>query len=544
MGVSLMVFRREISTAKPATSQRLAVGPSFAATAALAYFAVSVVAAVVFAMRRGPWLDEFYSIWFSDPAVPLAKAFTQRWLLDSNPPLFSALSRVSANLIGQDYERRRLLNLLPLGALVSFWSYLFFQRANERVLLAIYLVLMGSSGFFLTYFAEYRSYFSLLCFGAMLPLGLYCLSTEKSTRREDAVVVWAAVSISQFMLINLHYLSAVFALILAGLAATQMLFEGRRRDLLLLGVAALVAVVPLACFFIAQYTVMLSRSGGNYWIKTSPTGGIKVLLRFTWAGVGKNVVASLAAACVLWTGFGRWLRSPPPLVKALVEGDAGSMQQRIRCAAILAASVAAFFLVFLIVNVQTPIVVDRYFIVAIGSLNLSIAMLSVNILSRHRWIFLVYLANAALFLGYNGVKQMPELDRWNATARLVAESVQSWPGTRVFAFQVLRDRSQMTEESMEVMRFGYGYLAVRNGFSIAFVDDIGSFGRIGSGTRPTVLWFEHVPLDRLRPSIDAQAFMSAANIPIDPAVARDATLERGVSGVVIVIPGTSEAPSR
>ena len=542
MGVSLMVFSREISTAKPVTAEERAVGPALAATAALAYFTVSVVAGVVFAMRRGPWLDEFYSIWFSDPAVPLAKALTQRWLIDANPPLFSALSRVSAGLAGQDYELRRLLNFLPLGGLVSFWLYLFFQRANERVLLAVYLVLMGSSGFFLTYFAEYRSYFSLLCFGAMLPLGLYWLSSEKSARREDAAVVWAAVSISLFMLINLHYLSAVFALILAALAATQMRFEGRRRDLRLLCVAAVVAVVPLVCFFIAQHAVMLSRTGGNYWIKTSTTGAIKVLLRFTLAGIGVNVVAALAASCALWTNLSRRLRSPPPVVKTRAGGNASSISRQIRSAAVFAASVAGFFLGLLIVNVRTPIVVDRYFIVAIGSLNLSIALLSVNILSRHRWIFLAYLANAALYLGYNGVKQMPELDRWNATARLVAENVRSSPGTKVFAFQLL-DRSKMTEDATEAMRLGYGYLAARNGFSIVFVDDISSFGGIGSGTWPTLLWFEHVPRDRLPPSVDARAFMSAANIPIDPAVARDATLERGVSGVVIVIPGTNETTS-
>jgi hypothetical protein len=250
-----MVFRHEISTGKPAIVRKPAVSPTLAAAAALAYFTISVAAAVVFALRRGPWLDEFYSIWFSDPSVPFARALTQRWLIDSNPPLFSVLSRLSANLIGQGYELRRLLNLLPLGGLASFWLYLFFRRADQRVLLAVYLVLISSSGFFLAYFAEYRSYFSLLCFGAMLSLGVYCLTEEKGLRREDAAVVWAAVSLSSFMLINLHYLSALFALILLGLTATQMLFEGRRRDLLLLGVVALVPVLPLACFFLAQETL-------------------------------------------------------------------------------------------------------------------------------------------------------------------------------------------------------------------------------------------------------------------------------------------------
>jgi hypothetical protein len=534
-----MVVSRGIATAKPATVQKPALSPTLAATAVLAYFTISVAAAVVFAMRRGPWLDEFYSIWFSDPTVPLAQAFTQRWLIDSNPPLFSALSRAFAGLTGQDYELRRLLNLIPLGAFVSFWFYLFLRRASERVLLAVYLVLMSSSGFFLTYFAEDRSYFSLLCFGATLSLGLYCLTAEMSMRREDAAVVWAVVSISLFMLVNLHYLSAAFALILAACAGTQMLFEGRRRDLLLLGVAAFLPILPLACFFIAQEGLILSRTGGNYWIKTSEHGAIRVLARFIQAGVGGNVVAALAAACVLWASLGR-----PPWFPPLVGRNVSAIYRRIRGAAIFAASVAGFLFLLFIVNIQTPIVVDRYFIVSIGSLNLAVAMLSADVISRHRWIFLAFLANAVLFLGYNIIKQMPEFDRWNATARLVAENTKTRPGTKVFAFQLLRDRSQITEEGTEVMRLGYGYLAVQNGFAVAFVDDIGKFGSIGPGTGPTLLWFEHVPAERLAPAVDARAFMSAANIRIDPAVARDAALERGVSGVVIVIPGTNKTPSR
>jgi hypothetical protein len=74
----------------------------------------------------------------------------------------------------------------------------------------------------------------------------------------------------------------------------------------------------------------MSRMGGNYWIKTSTIGAIKVLVRLIPTGIGGNVVASLAAACVLWAGLGGPLRLPPPLAKSLAGGDAGSISRRIR----------------------------------------------------------------------------------------------------------------------------------------------------------------------------------------------------------------------
>ena len=85
--------------------------PSIITGVMLAIVIVSLVAAMSWAMRlRGPWYDEFYTLYVTRPDIPLSHAF-DRWLADNHPPLFYALVRATAKL-GSTVEERRVVNLI------------------------------------------------------------------------------------------------------------------------------------------------------------------------------------------------------------------------------------------------------------------------------------------------------------------------------------------------------------------------------------------------------------------------------------------------
>src|ERR1700742_4687521 len=62
--------------------------PKWAAVATVSLVVASVAIAITAALTRGPWIDEFWTVWGTEPTLSWHVAFRERWVTDVHPPLF------------------------------------------------------------------------------------------------------------------------------------------------------------------------------------------------------------------------------------------------------------------------------------------------------------------------------------------------------------------------------------------------------------------------------------------------------------------------
>lgn len=95
-------------------------------------FALMAVVAVWAAWQRGPWLDEFWTLWLSRHDVPLMAAVRERWLIDVHPPFFTGMNWLVQTWAGNSIVARRLMNFLPLVASLLLTTTLCRRYPNNR----------------------------------------------------------------------------------------------------------------------------------------------------------------------------------------------------------------------------------------------------------------------------------------------------------------------------------------------------------------------------------------------------------------------------
>lgn len=498
--------------------------PAWAIAATLLLVSVSIALGVAAALTRGPWLDEFWTLWATDPTIPWRQALQQRWLTDVHPPAFSAFSRLLAGPLGPEVTLRRLQNLIPLIGLLAAFGYAAVAWPRARRFLATYAVLAFSSYFMTAYLAEYRSYFAQFCFGLVFYASGYALlSGELGLSAAGRRVAAGALLVTSVLLVNLHFVTAVVASIsLAGLMLAALAFRQRQLAILFF-ITGIVSAIPLVVTTMFQLHELLGRTGGHFWIETGFGQAVLIVAGSFVKGVGCSLVAVVAAVLML---------------RRKVDRPGGGIGRDRQIGLIFAGIAAVSAVLLLGINLQTPIIIDRYLVLCSAAMVCALAILAKDIVFDRRWGFVLLLVNAAFFLAVSGIKLVHE-PRWNATSELIAGAVTRCPSTRVEAFQIVYPGTLPNEAA--VLSQAYRYLGDRYGFAVQAA---------GPGTYlpPTpaqacgdILWVEHI----IWPGRDADAndrlVRDAARQAIGPVDLSRTLVLRTKTGAII-IPDAEHAP--
>lgn len=495
--------------------------PRWTIIATLALVAASIAISIVAALTRGPWMDEFWTLWATDPTVPWPQALRQRWLTDVHPPLFSMASRLLSGLLGPDIPVRRLQNLLPLAALLAAFAYAARTWTAAGRFLLIYAVLTFSSYFMAGYFAEYRSYFAQFCCGVVFYGCGYALlsGTTIPTGRGRAVATMALL-LTSLLLVNLHFVTAVVALIsLAGLAMLALHLGQRRLAASFCAIAA-VSAAPLAITLLFQARLLLARTGGHFWIETGLSQAVVIVAGSIIKGIGCNLVIVGAAMLML-------LRRPSPRLEA---GGPASTDRLIGMAFLAVAAIACCAL--LVINLQTPIIIDRYLVLCSAAVACGLAILARDVVFESRIGVPLLLANAVLFLAVSGGKLFHE-PRWNASATLIRTALVQCPTATVEAFQFIYPGTLPDEWT--VLHLAYDYLGQRFGFQPHLAGSSSPYVPAARGARcADILWTEHVLWSHRTVADDDRLVLNAARLALGPIDLADAAVLRTRTGAVVM----------
>jgi hypothetical protein len=499
---------------------------------------VFLACGVYAALERGPWIDEFWTLWFSQHDVTLGELLRSRWVADYNPPLFSFWHWLASLAFGSAQLPHRLLNLLAVA-----WVLYFVIGAARRYpastnVLVIHAMLMLSLPAAVPYFAELRSYFAQIAIFQVL-MGVLIVAADRAAdidwRRDRWLVVVAALSV--YMALNIHYISTVLAGPVIGAAIVLSWRRGQRRWALLLACAALLSALPLFAFYLLHHRYLVGEMQG-FWV----TGGVLQGLRVFRAAVVDALVANplagalAAAAALVWVGDWarrRWAGWSERIFAPALAQQLTPARRRRGLLVALALALVAFGAAMLVLQARHPLLMDRYLfsfqVVVAGMLALVIAEAA----ARRTVLLWLLCAGAVLALAASA-RETPK-QHWDVTARKVAEVVRDCPSTTVYVATAPRP-IPAPPALPTVLEWAHRLQGQRFGFDVHPIDLHAGKLPAAPDACPAVLWLEHVKgLERLT---GVREVLAHLHLDVEPQVdVARARLSVGESGLVLVMPG-------
>jgi hypothetical protein len=425
------------------------------------------------AVARGPWLDEFWSIWAITPAAA-PSSLVERWLGDVHTLVWPAWTWAVATLGGDGLPVRRLLAnggaLMLLGAGSAVLAR---ARPSNRPFLALLLVSVLGTPMVALSFGDYRPYFAHVCaFALLVACWAHIQSAAPGEDEGDGAGVRVVLVAATFLSIAFHYIATLIASLAVGLFLVILWRQGRRRWALWMGGAAGAGWLFLLVSLALQYPRWQAYLDVR-WIGTRPDQALLLelsMLAFPFYLTPAMVVLA-AAGWRLNQGAGRELRQVTwPL---------------------LAAAALSAGLLF-VLNFRTPILVDRYMLLWNPLVCGAAAALAAP-LARDRWLApLVVLM--LLVAGYRTLGLLDRVPGWTDGAARVAELVRACPGTRVYwmsTWQLSPTRhSRAGRRELQAFGLGYARQAKRFGFVARPLPE-DSVIDVRGATCPTLVWMEH-----------------------------------------------------
>jgi hypothetical protein len=494
---------------------------SAAFTLAAAFLAYVLASGLVVARAKGLWLDEVWSLWMSRHDVSFAEALRQRWLEDTNPPLFYAAAWLTEPVTRLDLFAARLLNLIPLGLAVAAFGWIALTRPSTRRFAVVFAVLAAGSTAFPQFFGEHRSYFTQLCAASVLALAFYAVEIEGGDfdGRRDGLLV-GIIAAATLLAFDLHQAAALISgCVLAAMILVQ-LFSGRRKWAAVLFAIGVVAALPLLAGEVLQARY-LAAAARDFWITTGEAEAAHTLVGANLKALLLNGVAACAAVFMLTE-----LRGRPP----------GPQSASLRFAAVTASALVIASLAFLLLNMVKPIVIPRYLVTVTPYWRAVLAALAAEVILGRRWLFGLFLANAALVAAF-AVEGEAFTGNWGDGARIIQDQVQACPSTLVYAVDPFRLQDgrgppEGPASASDVHEWGYAYEARAYGFPVTIVHPAETARLPLARNCPTLLWGEHDYDNRLGLAEIARR----AGLPADPASLGRMRLTRTDSGFVISVP--------
>lgn len=488
------------------------------------------------ATSRGPWLDEFWTLWLSERGIPAHELLLDRWMADLHPPLFSMVHWAFGVFGDASYVSHRLLNLLPLAWACGFVGFAAARYPRSASTLCALVVGWLAIGTTTEYFAEMRSYFSQMATLLVLVSGAVVIVEADGDfdRRDDFVL--AAFSVFNILVVfNLNYLSlAVGGLTLLSLGALLWL-SGKRRWFWILFGWSVAGLIPVVVFVLAQKSTLVTASD-NYWV-TSTFGEAVAIMRRVAQRAGESneaiVVSVLLCLAASVMTYRRARRSP-----TLPSGETISLRQTdIALFVVFAMAAVAFAAILLAAHLRSPIITGRYLlgwqVVVLGAL----VMLSAPVWRRMP-VLLLALALAGV-VHQAGASRMVRSDgRWDVSLELLRHEIQSCPSSRVYAARF--SRPGLMQHETDVRRFAHLRMAEWNGIRLQFIDpekgEQLAAPDARAGECPTLLWLEHVSWRAVPRDTDAETVLRYLGLSAEPFLLTESSVLVGDTGMVLVLP--------
>ena len=436
-------------------------------------FAAFVVAAVWTLFERGPWYDEFYTLYVTSPRLPLLEALRERWLADNHPPLFYALARATA-LLGDTAEPRRLMNVAIAAATFAGGWVVVRQVQSLRIPAIAMLLTVAAQPLAMFEVSELRSYFLSLCSLALLVLAVLAEWLGQPRRRLRALAAGAAL-----VAFNTHIVTTVIAGALVAPFLALTLLRGDRARFLTIALPVGLAGITFVAVTAFQLPLWLHNTG-NFWI---PAGFDAA----RWP-LEHTLARTLSANPVVTMGS---------LIGGILFAVHGVRERRLSReleAVMLLGIGAAFAAATLIaIHLVRPLLIEKYLVGLIPVIAAGMALgfaETGRAMGRKREIVLL-VAGLAVTLGMipGNAREAAAVASWNGSASLVAKVVESCPGTAVHFDPAFVNEYTMAlppKDNRDVIPFAYRMMAARHGFVL----EPQQSRRIPTRC-PALIWGEH-----------------------------------------------------
>ena len=465
-------------------------------TAAVLMVPAATVLALFAGVRdRGTWMDEFWSLFLSDPSLSPLQLVRARLLHDVHPPLYSLLATVARRVDDAGTYSGRLLNcalvLLALG-----YTGVALRRARAADKAPHLLVFLFSTSYFLLHhLPEFRAYSLLTVASGCYALSAwFVLGAENGPARADTVHR-ATLEITAFTLANSHYYGALLVSLHLTLSMAVLSRAGRRSSARRLLSPLLVSVVPAILWFGLTYPHIEHLSGGRFWLPELQVLGTTKTLVGVLLKVCSNLVAwGLAGlgAILLLAPTRTGLRRVSALSPSLLAGPALAVLS-------FALTGAGLVLTTLVISLHTPILMDRYLSVLTGPLCAIVAVLVLHALRAvpRPWqigLTSALFANGVLFCAWLVYAQgrHPDLRQWEHTARVIG-ALQTECRERPVQYAFMHARTVRPHSRDEMLAMGAQKMAAQFGFTAARAPLPSGAVVTASRRCPVALWLLNVP---------------------------------------------------
>jgi hypothetical protein len=438
--------------------------------------AALLVAALPAMAERGPWYDEFYSLYAADPTVAFWAALNERWLPDNHPPLFYALAWATGWL-GDGVEPRRYVNLFILAGFIAGFAMLWRQAPLCRIWGPMYLVALAGMGLAVQTMAELRSGFLVLASASLLVAALATVANPvapPATRRG-----WLVLAGAMLVALNAHFVATVICGCLIACFGMWALLHRNYRVFGLLAACTVLASIPFLLTTAVQLGT-IEQNTRTFWIPAGFDAGRWVIQGFAQDLALGNIVLTLLAT------FGL----------AKLAWEALRMRQwhpDMQLVAVLGAGMLLAIAVVLALHMLRPIIVGRYLVALGPGAALVLAIGATNALSTLNGLLrFAAMAAVLMIMGlslFHDVGEVRSKPSWAGTARRIAEIVVTCPETVVHP--ALHWNAYTMDlppaDNRVVVPMAYRHMASSFGFAVEGADS-----RRTSATCPDIFWAEHV----------------------------------------------------
>jgi hypothetical protein len=445
------------------------------AAVALAIVATALAAA---ALLEGPSLDDYWTLWLSDPAIPLERLSNSRWIQDIRPPIFDGWATLLSRIGLTSIPIARLVSNLPALVVLVYATRRFSKRLPEYgPFHAIFLLLMLSTPAAAQAFGVYRGDFWQLCaFAIQVMLARHIMLVQKDYRgRDDARLALIAMPAS-FLAITLDYGGALFGDVIAMVTILAAVARGLKRwarSLLIVLLAAIGTVVTM----ISWQNSAWSNSFDLYqnWIEMGSGSTTAIVFALLFGTILHNPVAVAGA----WFGRQRWSK-----------GDTSF-------AALLGVTLAASLLAVTQIDAQRRLVTSSN--TADIAVLVAALMAIAGTLIADRRIWITALALVAALATIAAVTGNSLGGAWQTNAKKLGRLAEACPGTTIYAASGWRlddgfaSRAARREEP--IFTFGYQALGRVHGFDPIILHP-GMVPAAVPGRCPVLVWIEQVPPSR------------------------------------------------
>ncbi|MDO6416152.1 hypothetical protein Q4F19_17330 [Sphingomonas sp. BIUV-7] len=451
------------------------------------------------ALRRGPWLDEFWTFWLTDPMRPARSLMSERWILDQHPFLFSAMVRLTRGLVGGEIELQRVVvNGTGLALLISATRIFIRATPDRAAFFKIFTAILLTLPLTMEQFCDLRSYFlELVATAVWLQFAFH--AATRDPERALARLPLATGCVSAFFMIALHFVTGLECLVLLGVAIVAL--RGRHSAEL----AWIAGAGAAGCLLLsASAAVQMPR-----W---------RTELDFRWIMTSQSDLLQLYKNLLLASGW-----AAVPALGAAILGRAGSDTATIRYQKLLMIAIVVTGGLLFLLNLIQPIAVARYMIPLFVAACSVFAAGAASDWSKSVPFRAVMIAWSVIACWVTS-NEIAAHAGWYGGAREISRLVAQCPSSRVIAVNAwaYSPRPASRAASREQVIFGAGYRRAARG--LGFVPEVIELPKsqilmpLLIGSCPTILWAEHMYWAAKKGSEFTAVGLS---VPPDVAVTRD-----------------------